>query len=174
MKTQVYLKGKSEVPLLLLCFLSQSCSVLECGAGAGLPSLVACLNEAAKVLRLALRLCFFDLNSSTANLLFLFPFQVIITDFPDEDLISNLRDNVARNIPDLLQSRVTVLGHMWGKDPHLLLQALPGHPNAKFDVIILSVSAVSLIIYHNHIYLSHHHTYLLVIYFSLFLAFFLP
>ena len=61
--------------------------VLELGAGAGLPSIVAALNGAQ---------C------------------TVITDYPDEDLVSTLRTNVAHNVPAALQPRVFVCGYKWG------------------------------------------------------------
>eukprot|EP00741_Cyanophora_paradoxa_P016638 tig00000198_g16067.t1 len=97
--------------------------VLELGCGAGVPSLVAALNGAE---------------------------QVVMTDYPEEKLLENLRTNARRNLPaELLDSgRVRVMGHLWGKNTEELMDALRegGAPaGSKFDLIILS----DLIFNHN-------------------------
>lgn len=61
-------------------------TVLELGAGGGLPSLVCALNGAA---------------------------QVVVTDYPDADLIENLRYNVTHC--DALASRDQVVPEVSGK-----------------------------------------------------------
>ncbi|KAH3759171.1 nicotinamide nmethyltransferase [Pelomyxa schiedti] len=84
-------------------------SVLELGAGGGLPSII-CALEGAK--------------------------RVVITDYPDEPLLENIRYNVNENIPATFKAAcsVEVMGHLWGKAPESLL----GPGGEKFDVILLS------------------------------------
>lgn len=87
-------------------------SFLEVGAGAGLPSLVAALQGAA---------C------------------VVVSDYPDQDLLDNLAINVEKNIPEASRDRIHVLGHLWGSDVTPLLEKLPEDRREEgFDVIILS------------------------------------
>ncbi|RPA93041.1 hypothetical protein L873DRAFT_1857454 [Choiromyces venosus 120613-1] len=80
--------------------------VLELGAGAGLPSLVCALRGAV---------------------------EVIVTDYPDPDLISNLEHNVS-TLPSSSSSiqapAISAKGYLWGRDPSDL-----GSP---FDTLILS------------------------------------
>ena len=85
-------------------------TVLELGAGAGLPSLVCALHGATKV---------------------------VATDYPDEDLIRNLRYNIERNRADNI---VVAEGYLWGNSPSRLLGHLPGGAAAdrRFDLLILA------------------------------------
>jgi len=84
-------------------------NVLELGAGAGLPSIIAALNS---------------------------PKKMICTDYPDLSLINNLTGNVKANIPHLLENNtIEVLGYVWGKDTDTLQKHVD---NNKFDAIILS------------------------------------
>eukprot|EP01118_Nematostelium_gracile_P001934 TRINITY_DN11999_c0_g1_i1.p1 TRINITY_DN11999_c0_g1~~TRINITY_DN11999_c0_g1_i1.p1 ORF type:complete len:272 (-),score=54.53 TRINITY_DN11999_c0_g1_i1:57-836(-) len=95
-------------------------SVIEFGAGTGLPCMIALINEAK---------------------------HVVITDYPDEDLMQNIVDNVQHNLPESIsQGTVKIMGHLWGKEPELLTDTLEkmGGPK-KFDYIILS----DLIFNHN-------------------------
>ncbi|RKP12167.1 hypothetical protein BJ684DRAFT_11904, partial [Piptocephalis cylindrospora] len=87
--------------------------VLELGAAAGLPSLVAAANGAS---------------------------TVVVTDYPDPDLMGNIQDNVQANFPELVESGVLVpKGYIWGQDvmPLMLEGSSTGKPE-PFDVIILS------------------------------------
>ncbi|KAF8581945.1 nicotinamide N-methyltransferase [Ramaria rubella] len=84
--------------------------VLELGAGGGLPGLVAALNGAKRV---------------------------ILTDYPDEDLLHNLRINVNDNIPITIRDSVHVQGHIWGRSVNELL-SVNGSPQEKFDLILMS------------------------------------
>ena len=101
-------------------------SVLELGAGGALPSLVCYHNNAEKV---------------------------IITDYPDADLIENITFNVNLNAPKGIDSgKIVVMvihvlalsnlfqGHLWGKQvPELQKKISADETNLrKFDVIILS------------------------------------
>ena len=78
--------------------------MLELGAGSGLPSLVAAWHRAA---------C------------------VVITDYPDENLISNISENAKKNVPN--NPSVHVLGYRWGDSPQTLFDVSGGH----FDVLLL-------------------------------------
>lgn len=95
-------------------------SVLELGAGAGLPSLVAAL-----------------LGART----------VVMTDFPDADLVENMWRNVSEAGLTPLQDggNIVVEGYVWGADSAPLLSHLPadddgaaGNEKPKFDVLILA------------------------------------
>lgn len=63
-------------------------SVLELGAGAGLPGILAAL-EGAEL--------------------------VVLSDYPSPVILANLRRNVNENIPKNMQSKVKVEGHVWGQ-----------------------------------------------------------
>jgi hypothetical protein len=62
--------------------------------------------------------------------------KVVITDYPDNELIENIRFNVKNcGINGDIQSHIAVEGYLWGADP----QPLQSHINGqKFDVMILS------------------------------------
>jgi nicotinamide N-methyltransferase len=81
-------------------------TVLELGAGGALPSLVAALNGASKV---------------------------VVTDYPDKELIDNIQYNVDHNIPN--NNIVIVDGYVWGTATDKLKDQLQ---KDTFDVIILS------------------------------------
>ncbi|KAL6708569.1 Protein N-terminal and lysine N-methyltransferase efm7 [Coniothyrium glycines] len=84
-------------------------TVLELGAGAGLPSLVCALNEASKV---------------------------VVTDYPDADLIENLRYNIenCKLLPNPRQ--IVAEGYLWGASINHLTKHLDGED--RFDVLILA------------------------------------
>lgn len=84
--------------------------VLELGAGAGLPSLT-CAIEGART--------------------------VVVTDYPDPDLVENLRTNIKSC--DLIPTSSTIVaeGYIWGADPEPLLAHLPD-PSKRFDILILA------------------------------------
>jgi nicotinamide N-methyltransferase len=96
-------------------------TVLELGAGAGLPSLLSGILGAKRV---------------------------VVTDYPDPDLIENLKYNISnmlgeegRNKSDIREA-IKAEGYLWGADPSPLLQhiegvALPDSQKA-FDVLILA------------------------------------
>ncbi|KAK2459829.1 hypothetical protein APHAL10511_008150 [Amanita phalloides] len=89
-------------------------SVLELGAGGGLPGIVTAKNGARKV---------------------------VLTDYPDEPLLDNLRHNVEVNIPDTLRHVVEVEGYIWGRNVSSLLRRLPDplvQSGSGFDLVILS------------------------------------
>lgn len=83
--------------------------ILELGAGGALPGLVAALNGAAKV---------------------------VITDYPDKELIDNIQYNVDHNLPSGA-SNVAVEGYVWGTATDKLKTHLPP-TRQTFDVLILS------------------------------------
>jgi nicotinamide N-methyltransferase len=84
--------------------------VLELGAGAGLPSLVCAINGAQRV---------------------------VVTDYPDAELIENLRYNI--NHCELLPSLQNIVaeGYLWGAPIQDIIQHLPNTDEA-FDVLILA------------------------------------
>ncbi|KAI7864762.1 putative methyltransferase-domain-containing protein [Spinellus fusiger] len=84
-------------------------TVLELGAGGSLPSLIAAANHATKV---------------------------VVTDYPDDDLIDNISYNVNQNLQHLA-SHVSVKGYIWGTSANGLRQLLP-EGQTTYDVIILS------------------------------------
>ncbi|KAA6407606.1 MAG: hypothetical protein FRX48_08444 [Lasallia pustulata] len=98
-------------------------AVLELGAGAGLPSLVCGILGARRV---------------------------VVTDYPDADLVDNLAHNVAACAPLFsgghAPARVSVMGFLWGADPAALLDCLVGAGDASpapasqagFDLLILA------------------------------------
>ncbi|KAJ6581385.1 putative methyltransferase-domain-containing protein [Mycena capillaripes] len=81
--------------------------VLELGAGGGLPGLVAAKNGAK---------------------------HVLLTDYPDAELVANLEYNVGENLPDPLRDRVSVKGYIWGRDVQPLLDVAGN----GFSLIIMS------------------------------------
>ena len=62
--------------------------MLELGAGAGLPGITAAL-EGSEL--------------------------VVLSDYDSPTLLTNLRQNVEDNIPELLHPKVKVEGHIWGQ-----------------------------------------------------------
>ncbi|KAJ8522324.1 hypothetical protein ONZ45_g1094 [Pleurotus djamor] len=84
--------------------------VLELGAGGALPSIVAVLDGAR---------------------------QVVVTDYPDADLVHNMEYNIAENVSEGHREKVSVQGYLWGSSVQPLLSSLPS-PEDKFDTIILS------------------------------------
>ena len=70
-------------------------SVLELGAGAGLPGIVASFHGA-KI--------------------------VVLSDYESPNLLANLQQNVYENIPATLRSKVFVEGHVWGLSPEKIIE----------------------------------------------------
>jgi len=83
--------------------------VLELGAGAGLPSLVCALLGAKKV---------------------------VVTDYPDPELVENLRYNIEHCIDVGKRDHIVAEGYIWGADPSQLLTHI--EDNNKFDILILA------------------------------------
>lgn len=73
--------------------------MLELGAGGALTGIVAALNGASKV----------RIRNSDVYITFILTIdQVVLTDYPDADLIENIRYNVRANISPDFQDRVDV------------------------------------------------------------------
>lgn len=81
-------------------------NVLEFGAGGGLPSLIS------------------GKLGATC---------VVISDYPDADLVNNIQHNIEENG---LDDNCTACGFIWGNDATELVEPLPD--KAKFDVILLA------------------------------------
>ncbi|SJL04465.1 related to Putative nicotinamide N-methyltransferase [Armillaria ostoyae] len=84
-------------------------SVLELGAGGGLPAIVTANNGAE---------------------------NVILTDYPDANLIKNMEFNVDKNVLPSCKQRVSVQGFIWGTSVQPLLSSLSN--TNGFNLIILS------------------------------------
>ena len=82
--------------------------VLELGAAAALPSLICALNSASKV---------------------------VMTDYPDPELISNIQLNVDTNLSLQEKENVHVLGYQWGEDVEPLLNVIDGQ---KYHIVIMA------------------------------------
>ncbi|RPA84570.1 hypothetical protein BJ508DRAFT_412638 [Ascobolus immersus RN42] len=85
----------------------QGKTVLELGAGAGLPGVVAGIAGAEKV---------------------------VITDFPDPDLITNIRHNLTL----MPAGSGAAEGYAWGKEQDHLLAHLPSGHGDRFDVVLMA------------------------------------
>jgi nicotinamide N-methyltransferase len=90
--------------------LVQNKTVLELGAGAGLPSLVCALNGAK---------------------------QVVVTDYPDAELIDNLRFNIDHCSLLSTPPRIVAEGYLWGAPIDDVVKHLPDG-SETFDVLILA------------------------------------
>ncbi|TCD65221.1 hypothetical protein EIP91_002968 [Steccherinum ochraceum] len=87
-------------------------SVLELGSGCALPSLLCAISPQ---------------PAST----------VVITDYPDDTIMNNLKSNVSRNELHFTSAcNVRVVGYDWGQSVEPLLSLSPSH--AGFDIVILS------------------------------------
>jgi nicotinamide N-methyltransferase len=87
-------------------------TVLELGAGAGLPSLICALNGAK---------------------------QVVVTDYPDADLIENLKHNIniCSGLPE--PENISAEGYLWGASTEkLTLHLAREERDAGFDLLILA------------------------------------
>ena len=85
-------------------------NVLELGAGAGLPSLICAMSGAKKV---------------------------VVTDYPDIDLIENLQYNINHSLDQQYQPIIIVKGYLWGNDVEPLKAELT-FPERGFEVMILA------------------------------------
>jgi nicotinamide N-methyltransferase len=90
--------------------LLQGKTVLELGAGAGLPSLVASILGAK---------------------------QVVVTDYPDDELIVNLRHNIDHNLTVQDMSNIVAEGFLWGSSADPLRTHLEDG-DSSFDVLVLA------------------------------------
>ncbi|KAF9819705.1 hypothetical protein IEO21_01970 [Rhodonia placenta] len=87
-------------------------TVLELGAGGGLPGIVTAKNDAG---------------------------MVALTDYPDAALLENLAHNVQTNVPPESLPRVHVKGYIWGHPVAPLMEMLPETEASRgFDLIIMS------------------------------------
>ncbi|TAQ89437.1 hypothetical protein B7494_g2202 [Chlorociboria aeruginascens] len=90
-------------------------TVLELGAGAGLPSLVCVVLGATKV---------------------------VVTDYPDADLVKNLWANIEGleegDGVDHEEKKIVARGYCWGDDVEELLAHLPSSEEQGFDVLVLA------------------------------------
>lgn len=89
--------------------------VLELGAAAGVPSIVSAIKGAR---------------------------TAVMTDYPDPDLVDNMRQNAEASaplIPNNPPSSLHVTGYKWGSDVQPLLEYIPGESkDRKFDVLIMA------------------------------------
>ncbi|KAF8506189.1 nicotinamide N-methyltransferase [Hysterangium stoloniferum] len=85
--------------------------ILELGAGGALPSIVAILCGARRT---------------------------VITDYPDQALLDNIRINVKTNISAETEGEVDIQGHIWGRTVDDLLRNKSKSKPDKFDVILMS------------------------------------
>ncbi|CDR88060.1 related to NNT1-putative nicotinamide N-methyltransferase [Sporisorium scitamineum] len=100
--------------LLSAAFPVDNRTILELGAGTGLPSITAALIGTASV--------------------------VVASDYDEPQLVKELRDNVKRNLQRVSEEqrrKCKVVGHIWGKDTEELLDCLP-RGVSKFDSILLA------------------------------------
>ncbi|KAF9432657.1 nicotinamide n-methyltransferase [Entomortierella beljakovae] len=91
-------------------------NVLELGAGAALPSFVAAVNGASKV---------------------------IITDYPDNDLVSNIQFNADQVVPQLTRDGTVIAqGYLWGSNTRPLLAHLNPSMSSDTSVAVASTPEV--------------------------------
>ncbi|KAI9795992.1 MAG: nicotinamide n-methyltransferase [Piccolia ochrophora] len=88
----------------------QGKDVLELGAGAGLPSLVCSIKGARKV---------------------------VVTDYPDADLIENLKQNISSSTFQENTPNIHAVGYLWGNPTEVITSYLDD-PSAGFDLLILA------------------------------------
>ncbi|KAK1219706.1 hypothetical protein PQX77_017567 [Marasmius sp. AFHP31] len=93
--------------------LPQGRSVVELGAGCGLPSLLMATRKDP-------------------------PRLVVVTDYPDDGILGNLKENVSRNSSEYSHKcTVHPVGYDWGADPSHLKSLIPSNGDG-FDIVILS------------------------------------
>jgi len=87
--------------------------LIELGAGAAMPSMIAIQKH--------------------AN-------NIVITDYPDKDLVDSIVDTIDLNFIKAQQKNVHILGHLWGSDAQPLLDLVKEekNKNRKFDIVVLS------------------------------------
>jgi len=83
--------------------------VLELGAGAGTPGIIAGFRGAKKV---------------------------VITDYPDDFVIENIQYNININFSEENRSSVIAMGHLWGKDIDKILEPIREIGREGYDFII--------------------------------------
>lgn len=85
-------------------------NVLELGGGSGLPSLVCALHQ---------------------------PMKVVVTDYPDAELIANLQYNIEHAIESSRRELIVAQGFLWGSDITPIKKQLKD-PEDGFDLIIMA------------------------------------
>jgi nicotinamide N-methyltransferase len=85
-------------------------TILELGAGAGLPSLVSAIHGAK---------------------------HVVVTDYPDADLVENLQWNVDHCVLLPQTRNIEAKGYLWGAETDKIVSGLPNGED-KFDILILA------------------------------------
>lgn len=87
-------------------------TVLELGAGAGLPSLICAVKGAT---------------------------QTVVTDYPDPDLVENLRYNVEHGVQLPSPRNIEAEGYLWGAPATEIARHLPNPDQTQgFDLLILA------------------------------------
>lgn len=96
-------------------------TVLELGAGAGLPSIVCGLVLGAR--------------------------KVVVTDYPDPDLVATMQKNIdeaeagaakSSQLAEYVPGTVVVDGYIWGRDPEPMLAHLSPKGDERYDVVLLA------------------------------------
>lgn len=65
--------------------------------------------------------------------------KVVVTDYPEDELIFNINENIENNTTaNERENVVNVQGHLWGSSMEPLLAALSESGETKFDVIIMA------------------------------------
>jgi predicted nicotinamide N-methyase len=103
-------------------------TVLELGAGAGLPGIISALSEAAEV-RMGKPLEHLAMTSSqliSSMLTVSLRRQVTLSDYPAPEILRNIRHNLDANLSPELLKRVSVAGHVWGDLSDDLCSTHPG------------------------------------------------
>lgn len=90
--------------------LVQGRNVLELGAGAGLPSLICSMYQ---------------------------PARVVVTDYPDAELIDNLQYNIDHAIDENFRQSIVAQGFLWGSDVTTLKNRLTCAKDG-FDLVIMA------------------------------------
>ncbi|KAK4698958.1 structural maintenance of chromosomes protein 6, partial [Phenoliferia sp. Uapishka_3] len=100
----------------------QGKTVLELGAGAGLPGIVAAKSGAAKVRRRD--------EERRPRLISRLGYQVVLSDYDDEGMRVDLERNVREALNPEERERTHVIMHSWGENPSRLQEAGP------FDLVL--------------------------------------
>jgi len=62
--------------------------------------------------------------------------RVVISDYPESELLENIRTNISVCLPQGFPQSSVVVGHVWGRNSEDLIQA--NEPPGLFDIIILA------------------------------------
>lgn len=93
-------------------------TVVELGAGAGIPSLMAARAGAKRVRLPRVAVVLIDRLGPDRYYSHL-DLQVVLTDYDDPLIVANLRSNIALALGDTLQASVAAEGHSWGDETSL-------------------------------------------------------